>query len=260
LPVQKTKAIVFGSHLLGEADKITAFYTRDFGEIRAVARGSRKVKNRLCGRLELLMYGDFIFFEKENKDLHIVNSFDVVEPFQELRDDLLKMAYCSYLAELIQQIESLGIPNPYVFDMMLNIMLMMKASDDPEMLVRAFEIRLLTNAGFSPQLDSCVSCSSSIDNLVSIGFDVHKGGILCSKCSEPVSNITISRGTLEIIKRMQRSPLELISRLRMSEANRTELRRTLKAFLEFHAGIGKLKSLDFLESIENDVCQSLGIS
>jgi DNA repair protein RecO (recombination protein O) len=257
MPVQKTKAIVLGCHPLGEADRIVTFYTRDFGKIRAVARGVRKVKSRLCGRLEILTCGDLVFFERTDKDLHVVNSFDIDESFQVLREDLLKMAYCSYLAELIQQVESLGIPSTDTFELVLDIMFMMKTTDDPEMLARTFEIRLLTSAGLSPQLDSCVACSSDIGNVgavTTLGFNVDRGGVLCSECSmaRQASVISVSRGTVELMKRMQRTPLELIPRLKILETSRRELRRLLRSFISFHVDSGPLRSLSFLASIERD--------
>lgn len=230
MPVHKTRAIVLGYHALGEADRIVVFHTRDFGNVRAVARGARKVKSRLCGRLEILTCGDLVFYERPGKDLHVINSFDIVEPFQVLREDLMKMAYCSYLAELLQKTDASGDPDSDTFGLMLNIMSMMKTTDDPEMLARVFEIRLLTNAGLSPQLDSCLRCSRDIGEETSLGFDVAGGGIVCSECRKTLrqaSAVSISRGTVELMKRMQQAPLELVSRLRILENNRRELKKVL---------------------------------
>ncbi len=260
MSVQKTKAIVLGSHPLGEADSIVTFYTGDFGRIRAVARGGRKVKSRLCGRLEILTYGDLVFFERVDKDLHVVNSFDIIESFQVLREDLLKMAYCSYIAELLQQIEPLRVPNADIFALVLEIMSFMKDADDPEILIRAFELRFLTAAGFEPQLDFCVVCSGNVDKVGALlRFSIGEGGVLCGNCREETSSnvrfpvISISRGTLELMKRLQRTRLELVSRLKILDASRRELKMLLRNFISFHAGIGLLHSLEFLASIEGDV-------
>jgi len=261
LPVQKTRAIVVGSHPLGEADRIIVFYTEDFGVVRAVARGVRRIKSRLCGRLEILIYGELVFFERAGKDLHVVNSFDIVESFQSLREDLLKMAYCSYLGELIQQVDSAGVADGDTFDLMRDIMFMMKDAADPEVLARAFEIRFLSGAGFSPQLDSCVACSGDLENAPKLGFSIAGGGVLCRKCSGDSGKsgvISISRGTVELMKRMQRSPLELMTRLKIVDSSRDELRRTLKSFIRFHLDSKQFRSLEFLESIEKDTYQTLG--
>jgi len=256
LPVQKTKAIVIGHHPLGESDRIIVFHAEDFGNIRAVARGARKVKSRLCGRLEVLTCGDLVFYERAGKDLHIVNSFDIIESFQILREDLMKMAYCFYIAELIQRIEFSDDPDSNIFGLVLDIMFMMKATHDPEMLTRVFEMRLLTSAGFSPQLDVCLKCSCHIDGTNSLGFSIAEGGIICSGCrakDQRSSVLPISRGTLELMKKMQQAPLELIPRLRILENNRRELKKTLRSFISFHINVGRMRSLDFLASIEDDV-------
>ncbi len=256
MPVQKTKAIVLGHHPLGEADRIVIFHTENFGNIRAVARGVRKIKSRLCGRMEILICGALVFYERPGKDLHAVNSFDIIESFQSLREDLMKMAYCSYLSELIQHVESSGGPDSDTFELMLDIMFMMKTTDDPEMLARVFEIRFLTSAGLSPQLDDCLECSCDIGSATTLRFNVAEGGVVCNKCvggAEQSSTLLISRGTLELMKRMQQAPLELISRLRILENNRRELRKVLRNFISFHIGVRRLRSLDFLASIENDV-------
>lgn len=263
MPVQKTEAIVLACYPLGEADRIIVFHTRDFGGVRAVARGVRKVKSRLCGRLEILTFGHLIFYERPEKDLHVVNSFDIIESFQVLREDLLKMAYCSYLAELIQQVEFLDDPDGDSFRLLLNIMFMMKTAEDPEVLVRTFEVRLLTLAGLGPQLDSCVVCSNDIGNAAVLGFSIHNGGILCSKCKNTPGHghaISVSRGTVELMKTIQRASLELIPRLRILEASRGELKKILRGFISFHMGSKRFRSLDFLESIEKDIYQPLGIN
>lgn len=256
MPVQKTKGIVIGYHLLGEVDKIVIFCTRDFGNIRAVAKGVIKVKSRLCGRMEILTYGDLVFYMRENKELHIVNSFDIIESFQPLRENLLKIAYCSYLAELIQQIELPEIANTGLFDLFLDILYTIKDSDDPEILTRAFEIRVLSNAGINPHLDSCILCSAEIKG-VNLEFDIEKGGVLCSKCSSQndfhhTNTVSISLGTLELMRKMQQNSIEFITRLRMLESSRRELRRLLKNFISFHLDSKHFRSLEFLASIERE--------
>lgn len=261
MPVQKTEAIVLGCYALGEADRIIVFHTRDFGGVRAVARGVRKAKSRLCGSLELLTYGHLVYYERPEKELHVINTFDIIESFQTLREDLLKMAYCSYLAELVQQVEFLDSADSESFRLLLNVMFMMKTADDPEILARTFEMRLLTSAGFSPHLDSCVVCSGDIGNAVTVGFSIPSGGILCSKCIstpgyKPV--ISISRGTVELMKTMQRASLDLIPKLRILETGRGELKKILRDFISFHMDSKHFRSLDFLESIEKDIYQSLG--
>lgn len=250
MALHKTYAVVIGLYPLGEADKIVVFYTKDYGKIRVVAKGVRKLKSKLIGKLELLSYGMLVYYERVNKDLHILNSFDTIDTFQPIRDDLLKIAYCSYMAELIQHVKPEDEIDPDTFDMMIDILSMMKTSNDPELITRVFELRLLKKLGFSPCLDFCTVCSKNVES-VKIGFSIPNGGILCNDCSSSnVVSFYISRGTLELMKRMLQTQLDLIPRLRISQLNRQEIKKLLSGFISFHVDIGKLNSLEFLKSIE----------
>ena len=106
MPVQKTHAIVIRSYPLGEFDKIIIFYTADFGKVRAVARGVKRPKSRFGGSLELLNCGSLVFFERPNKDLQIVNDFDLIDAFDGIKADFDRTIYGCYLAELVDAIES----------------------------------------------------------------------------------------------------------------------------------------------------------
>lgn len=250
MALHKTYAVIIGFYPLGETDKVIVFYTRDYGKIRAVAKGARKIKSKLVGKLELLSYGILVYYERVNKDLHIINSFDTLETFQVIRENLLKIAYCSYIAELIGYIKPEGEIDPDTFDLMIDVLFMMKTSNDPELITRVFELRLLKELGFSPCLDFCAICSKDVKSL-KIGFSIPNGGVLCNDClSSNVVSFYISRGTLEIMKRMMQTQLDLIPRLRISQLNRQEIKKLLSGFISFHVDIGKLNSLEFLKSIE----------
>lgn len=252
MAIKKSKAIVIGHYPLGESDRIVIFLSRDYGKIRAVAKGARKIKSKLCGRLEILTYGELIYFEREGKDLHSVNSFDIIEPFQMLREDLLKMAYCTYAAELIQNVVSEEEPDPDTFDLMLKVMLMIAKNDDPEIIIRTFEIQLLEKMGLNPRLDSCIICSNKINEPNPI-FNIQAGGILCNKCANnDYKGIKISRGSLETMKLMQKSNIESISRLKASELSKQEINKLLSSFIAFHMDIKNLHSLSFLENIKSE--------
>jgi DNA repair protein RecO (recombination protein O) len=252
MAVKRSKAIVIGHYPLGETDRIVIFLTRDYGKIRAVAKGARKIKSRLCGRLEILIYGDLLYYERTGKDLHNVNSFDTVEPFQILREDFLKMAYCSYIAELIQRAVSEEETDPETFDLMLNVMTAMVESNDPEIIVRAFEIRLLERMGLSPKLSSCIVCSGEISD-PNPKFSIQSGGVLCKKCSDSgYHGIIISRDSLEMMIKMQETDIDLIPRLKASNSSKQEIGKLLSSFIAFHMDVKNLHSVSFLESIKSE--------
>ena len=260
MPVQTTKAIVIKSQSLGEIDKIISFYTSNFGKVRAVARGIKRPKNRYGGSLELLNYGDLVFFLRPHKDLQIINSFDILDSFNTLKDDLTKIAHAFYIAELLDATGVEGKVNDVAFQLTLQALSSMESITHPELLVHAYELQLLTLMGFRPQLQNCVGCSGNItgNNPLTpfikgetFRFSPPLGGMLCSKCFyKDASALSLSRGTCELMKRMQTLDLSLVKRISASDTVKHELKTALSAFISFQLE-RQFKSLEFIDNISS---------
>jgi len=248
LPVQTTKAIVIKSQSLGEVDKIISFYTLNFGKVRAVARGIKRPKSRYGGSLELLNYGDLVFFFRPHKDLQIINSFDILDSFNILKDDLTKTAYAFYIVELMDAMGVEGKVNDIAFQLTLRALSTMESITHPELLIHAYELQLMSLMGFRPQLQKCVGCSNDVTCKI-FRFSSPLGGMLCSKCFyKDASALPISRGTCELMKRMQILDLSLVQRISASDTVKRELKKALSAFISFQLE-RQFKSLDFIDNI-----------
>ena len=142
MPTQKTQAIIIRSHPLGESHKIIRFYTVEFGKVSAVAHGSRRLKSRFGGSLELLNYGNLGFFEYPNKDLHRVDDFDPIDTFDPIKADFDRTAYGCYLAELVDATELAGqVADQSVFHLLQYGFETLKQTEDVPLLARAFELQ-----------------------------------------------------------------------------------------------------------------------
>ncbi|MEE3195064.1 MAG: DNA repair protein RecO [Candidatus Poribacteria bacterium] len=77
MAVQKTEAIVIRSYPLSDSSKILTFYTKEFGKVRAVAKGAKHTKSKFRGNVELLNHGWLVLFEKPNRARQTVNEVDL---------------------------------------------------------------------------------------------------------------------------------------------------------------------------------------
>lgn len=248
MPVQKTPAIVIRFYPLRESDKIITFYTAEFGKIKAVARGVRRPKSRFGGGLELLNYGTLVFFERPNKDLQIVNDFDLISSYEGIKADFDRTTYGCYLAELIGAIESDYSVNQQIFHLLQRGFETMTHVDDIALFARTFELQLLGLAGFSPQLSHCVACTHAFQD-PSLHFSSRLGGILCMRCRDrDASAISISRGSCQLMQQLQKSSLSRLGRFRASNLNHRELKFVLATFISYHIE-RDLKSLKFIDNV-----------
>src|SRR5215217_2712880 len=81
----KTEAVVLRSIRFGEADRVLHLYSPDRGRVGAVAKGVRRVKSRLGGRLEPLMRSRLVLHEGRG-ELCTVSQADTVHAHAALRE------------------------------------------------------------------------------------------------------------------------------------------------------------------------------
>src|ERR687887_1083298 len=81
----KTEAVVLRSIRFGEADRVLHLYTPGRGRIGAVAKGVRRVRSRLGGRLEPLMRTRLVLHEGRG-ELCVVTQADTVHAHAGLRE------------------------------------------------------------------------------------------------------------------------------------------------------------------------------
>lgn len=94
MEILRTKAIVLRYRDVGESGRMVALYSKDFGKLTALARGSRKITSKLAPILEPVVYGDYMIVRGRKND--ILASGVLINGFRRLRQD-----YKSCIAALI---------------------------------------------------------------------------------------------------------------------------------------------------------------
>ncbi|MCK4648352.1 DNA repair protein RecO [bacterium] len=235
MPPQKTEGIVLGSIDWHETSKIVTFYTRDFGKIRGVAKGAKRRKSKFSP-LEILSRHTIVFYEREDKDLYTLGECQAEETFPNIRKDIKKVAYGAYLAELVTAV-STSQKNEPLFDLFLKALHFLDKKEDSEIIIRAFETRLLDILGFGLHLNTCLICKKELKE--NFKFNPGLGGLIC--IHHPQDGIRISEETREFLK--------YPGIKKVSSQTRKELKTILQNSILYHIG-KRLKSLDFLAAIE----------
>ena len=62
----KTEAIILKTADLGETDRLLTIYSKEFGKIQVIARGTKKLESKLRYHLEPLSYSHLILVEGKN--------------------------------------------------------------------------------------------------------------------------------------------------------------------------------------------------
>jgi len=224
-----TQAVIIRKTKLGEADRILTLYTPDLGKIQGFAKGVRKTKSKLSGHLELLTHSQVTLARGKNIDT-IIGS-QTISAFLPLKSNLGLTSYGLYITELVSQFTVEHVADRPLFDLLLDTLHCLCRDCDQELLTRYFELHLLNEAGYRPQLEHCVSCQTPLNKSHGY-FCPSAGGVLCPRCSHYQSfSYHVSVTGLEVLSRLQRSNEPL--NLNISQDLSAELARVMRHYIKY---------------------------
>jgi DNA repair protein RecO (recombination protein O) len=247
MPVYKAEGIVLRRHAIGEADRTVTLFTREYGKVRAVARGTRRTSSRLGGRLEPLTHARFLL--ARGRSLDVIAQVDVVHTFAGLRTALLRSAYASYVAELVDRFLPERDRQDEVFELVLDVLDALERAGEDEVEVQAlwFALRLISDLGYRPEVEACVGCGRALPrgaagSVQAWAFNPAHGGALCPECAsgDPLAS-RVAPGVLAACGYLLRTAPGGAARLRLPPGARRELSRLVQMHLE-HQLDAKLKA------------------
>jgi DNA repair protein RecO (recombination protein O) len=176
----KAEAVVLRSIRFGEADRVLHLYTAERGRVGAIAKGVRRVRSRMGGRLEPLGRVKLVLHEGRG-DLCTVTQVDTVHPHASLREHRQSLERATQACDAVLKLLDSGEPNSPAYNLLCNELALLDA--DPASATRAqalaFRAKLLLAAGFAPELASCASCGET-EHLGA--FSPSAGGVVCAGC------------------------------------------------------------------------------
>lgn len=181
-----TKALVLREVKYKEADRILTLLTEDEGKLTAKAQGALRKTSRFGAATQFLTWSELTLFG--NRGHWSVREGSVIEGFEGLRADLEAMAIAGYVAQVLEAVSDEDAPDPQMLQLGLNsLYALSRGLCGKEQVKAAFELRLMSLAGFSPELSRCVSCGETEG---AMRFSAGHGGLLCPNCGrylDPVS-------------------------------------------------------------------------
>src|SRR5271166_5585115 len=159
MPAEKALALVVRATDWSETSRIATLWTREFGKVRVLAKGGRRLKSNFEVALDLLTVCSIVLLRKSSGGLDLLTEAQLVERFPKLRSDLAALHAAYYVAELLAEWTEEYDPHPLLFDearATLQTLGTTPASTGPRL--ARFELVLLRELGYRPILDRCLIC------------------------------------------------------------------------------------------------------
>jgi len=244
----QTPAIVIKKTKLGEADRILTLYTPGLGKIQGVAKAVRKPKSKLSGHLEMLSYSQVTLARGKNIDT-IIGS-QTLDAFLAIKNDLDLLSCALYMAEMVSQFTPAETEDPSLFELLLKTLEQLPRATDRNLLLRHFELHLLRQVGYRPELDKCVLCRNPLE-AVTNSFAPSAGGVLCPACQRLGRHYgyALSWDGLGVMRFIQGGDWESVSVTPIDPGALSEVERLMRSYMR-HLLEKDIKSAAWLDSLK----------
>lgn len=244
--IYRTDGLILRRNDFGEADRLLVMATPG-GKRRVIVKGARKTSSRLAGHVELFTHARMLVAIGRNLD--IVTQSQVVDGFDTLRGDLCRLSMAYYAAELYDKLVQEEEENLSIFRLLIQTFTALNLSINPDLVLRAYEMRLLHNAGYRPHLHRCAVCQEILTEDAH-WFSATLGGVVSRECAASDRHAQpMSLNAFKLLRYLQSQPFTAIERLNISSAVRMETERLLRVYLR-HILERDLKSVAFLDSVQ----------
>jgi len=181
MALYRDEAVVLRVHKLGEADRIVTLLTKRRGRVRAVAKGVRRTRSKFGARLE--PFSHVALQLAEGRSLDVVTEAVSLDAFgATLAGDYRRYTAGTAMLEAAERLTAEERePSLRLYLLLVSALRALTDTADrpPTMLLDAFLLRALDQAGYGLALRECARCGSAGPHAA---FSVAAGGSVCPAC------------------------------------------------------------------------------
>lgn len=241
MKIEKVAGIVLSDTNYSESSKILNVLTKEHGKIGIISKGCRNLKSSLRSVSSKLTYGYFNIYYKQ-EGLSVLISVDIINDFSNIKQDLFKIGYATFLSDLTNQVLKETSSNE-IFDLFINGLIKINDDFDPMIITNIIELKYLNYLGVMPILDCCSVCGSNKKIVTVSSFS---GGYLCVNCYK--NEYIVDEKTVKLLRMFSYVDISKIKELNILPKNKNEINRFLENYYDRYTGI-YLKSKDFLTQL-----------
>ena len=215
-------AFVLRTYKLGESDQIVVLFTRDYGKLRVVAHRNRRGHSRTASYYQPLTRLHVIAYGRPTRSLYHTHSVDIAQAFRVLHEDFNLLSCGLYMTELIDINTQDRQPAPELFALFDEALEALAGAGQvpkgapasvlttrqherqrvtPPMVLRHFEISLLTLSGYALQLSECAHCGGELPP-GACGYNARAGGLVCDTCAATRHTLKIGHAACGYLRGM----------------------------------------------------------
>ncbi len=204
MAAENAQAIVIRTVAFGETSSVVSIFTREFGKLRALAKGAWRPKSGFDAALDLLSICQVLVLRKSSGGLDLLTEARLDHRFRVGRS-MAAFHGGMEIAELLDALTADADPQPELFDVAEKTLLALSGYEGPDRSVRALlvhaQLAMLRLVGHAPALGACAECRTRLEPQGRFAFGMLDGGGLCQRCRQGKrSVVSVSADAMDALR------------------------------------------------------------
>ena len=209
-----------------EADRIFTFYTNEFGKLRFLAKGARKIKSKLRGGLKLFAFSEIEFIQ--GKGYKTLTDSVIKSEFVRISSSLIKLKIAHKIAEVLNNLTKEEDPDKKIWELLKNTLEELNNCQPKAGICRLIYYyyfwNLIDFIGVKPSIYNCVLCQKKL-SLPPFYFSSNQGGILCKKCFDNTKEgASINLETIKILRLILKRDWSFLLKVKLNQEHLRSLK------------------------------------
>ncbi len=234
------EGIILKEQPYSETSKLLKIITKE-GVIDLIAKGSRTLKSELRSVTTKMTYGVFHIHYKEDK-LSTLISVDVIDNLKNIKKDITKISYASFLIELASQVIKQN-SSESIYTILVSALKKINENYDPLIITNIVELKYLDYLGVMPILDGCAICGTKSNITTMAGS---RGGYVCNNCY--TNEKKVDEKSIKLLRMLYYVDIDKISSTNIKENIKKEINDFIDEYYELYTGL-YLKTKSFLKNL-----------
>jgi len=233
----RTKGFVFKKVDRGESAQLFSVYAKDFGKLKILGRGIRKISSKLRSGIELFYLSEIEFIQ--GKSYKTLTDAIAIEKFKDLKKNLVKLEVAYRITGLLDDLIKGEEKDKGVWDLLIEVFNKLNDSDfkNSELIYYYFFWNFLSLLGYKPEMYFCSVCENKL-KAEKLYFSPNNGGIICKNCfKDKKSDMEINPETVKIIRIVISNNIKVIPRLSINKKDIESLKEASDNYYPFVLGI-----------------------
>ncbi len=180
MPQEKTEGVVLRSVDFSETSRIVTFLSPNRGRLACLVKGARRRNSPTGPLLDTLNRVELVCYWKDGRTVQQLGEVTLIDSYPGVKRDFAKATYAAFPLELAYKTARENEPSEALY---AALVLGLEGLDgwpgDAKGHMCWQALRLLTAAGFAPELGHCIDCGRPVDETPGFAW---RGGVTCRAC------------------------------------------------------------------------------